>query len=66
MLTAAVEPDLGASRQQKCVRAVAKPVKITWQDRKGRNLGPAEGKNAVSLAVSLFSGVVNDPIMPSN
>ena len=62
MLTAAVEPDLGAFRQQKCVRAVAKPVKITWEDRKGRNLGASEGKNAVSL----FSGVVNDPIMPSN
>jgi hypothetical protein len=33
MLTATVGPDLRAFRQQKCVRAAAKPAEMTWRRR---------------------------------
>jgi hypothetical protein len=61
MLTAAVEPDLRVFRQQKGIGLK------TGRDHEGRqerlhNLEASRGGSAASL----FSGVVNEPSMPSN
>ena len=50
MLTATVGPDLRAFRQQKCVRAAAKPAEMTWEDGKGSNLG-ASGAEILRFSI---------------
>ncbi len=52
MLTEAVEPDLRAFRQQKCVRAVAKPSRSRGKTAKAATLRPAEGKTPVAYSLA--------------
>ncbi len=61
MLMAAVEPDFHACRQRKCVQSVEKSVEMTIKGGKNGKVGGFGGYNAVSV----FSGGVNQAIMPS-